>query len=102
MGAIEELYRATEKNDIPASVDAHLRSHRLLTTFLGTASCRVCGLAERPSCVSTSRSTHRTYNDPHDIAAEHERLAATALEGDMDGFRQELATHFKSALQGDI
>jgi hypothetical protein len=43
MRAIEELYRATEKNDIPASV------------------------------------------------------AATALECDMDGFRQELATHSKGS-----
>jgi DNA-binding GntR family transcriptional regulator len=35
MGAIEELYGATEKNDIPASVDAHLRFHRLFYDFSG-------------------------------------------------------------------
>jgi hypothetical protein len=42
---------------------------------------------------------YRTYSDPHDIAVEHERLAAIALEGDMDGFRRELARHFQSALR---
>ena len=42
---------------------------------------------------------YRTYSDPHDIAVEHERLAAIALEGAMDGFRQELARHFQSALR---
>ncbi|WP_251041576.1 hypothetical protein [Arthrobacter sp. ISL-30] len=43
---------------------------------------------------------HRTYTDLHDIAVEHERLAAIALDGDIDGFWQELASHFQSALRG--
>jgi hypothetical protein len=34
----------------------------------------------------------------HDIAEEHERLAAVALQGDTDVFRRELAQHFASAL----
>jgi hypothetical protein len=43
---------------------------------------------------------HRTYHDLHEIAVEHERLAQKALDGDIDGFRQELANHFQSALRG--
>ena len=43
---------------------------------------------------------HRSYGDLNDIAVEHERLAAVALEGDTDAFRQELARHFESALRG--
>ena len=43
---------------------------------------------------------HRSYSDLHDIADEHERLAAVALEGDMDTLREALAQHFSSALRG--
>ena len=41
---------------------------------------------------------HRSYSDLHDIAEEHERLAAVALQGDTDGFRRQLSQHFASAL----
>ncbi|MFG2557068.1 hypothetical protein ACGFWF_45205 [Streptomyces sp. NPDC048581] len=43
---------------------------------------------------------HPSYSDLHDIAAEHARLAAVALEGDTDAFKRELAQHFPSALRG--
>ena len=56
---IEELYRATDTNDIPASVDAHLRFHRLFYEFSGNAALQVFGTVGRTSCVSTSRSTIR-------------------------------------------
>jgi hypothetical protein len=32
------------------------------------------------------------------LVVEHERLAAVALEGDTDAFRQELAAHFPMGL----
>ena len=53
---VEDLHRAMEKDDIPASIDAHLRFHRLFYDLRGTASCRVFGTAGRPSCASTSAS----------------------------------------------
>ena len=44
---------------------------------------------------------HRTYNDLHDIAVEHEKLASLALEGDIEGFRQELVNQFQNALRAE-
>jgi DNA-binding GntR family transcriptional regulator len=98
--AIEELDRATEKNDIPASIDAHLRFHRLFYDLSGHGVLQGLWNGWESKLRLYLTVDHRTYSDPHDIAAEHERLVATALEGDLDGFRQELARHFQSALQG--
>jgi DNA-binding GntR family transcriptional regulator len=98
--AIDELDRATEKNDIPASIDAHLRFHRLFYDLSGHGVLQSLWNGWESKLRLYLTVDHRTYSDPHDIAAEHERLVATALEGDIDGFRQELARHFQSALQG--
>ena len=98
--AIEELDRATKKNDIPASIDAHLRFHRLFYDLSGHGVLQSLWNGWESKLRLYLTVDHRTYSDPHEIAAEHERLVATALEGDIDGFRQELANHFQSALQG--
>jgi DNA-binding GntR family transcriptional regulator len=102
MRAIEELHRATEKNDIPASIDAHLRFHRLFYDLSRHGILQSLWNGWETKLRLYLTVDHRTYSDPHDIAAEHERLVATALEGDIDGFRQELANHFQSALQGKM
>ena len=55
---IEEFHRATEQNDIPASIDAHLQFHQALLRPFGTRrSARPLERVGRPSCVCTSRST---------------------------------------------
>jgi DNA-binding GntR family transcriptional regulator len=100
--AIEELDRATEKNDIPASIDAHLRFHRLFYDLSGHGILQSLWSGWESKLRLYLTVDHRTYSDPRDIAAEHERLVVTALEGDIDAFRQELANHFKSALQGNM
>jgi DNA-binding GntR family transcriptional regulator len=101
MRAIEDLHRATEKNDIPAAIDAHLRFHRLFYDLSGHGVLQSLWNGWETKLRLYLTVDHRTYSDPHDIAAEHERLVATALKGDIDGFRQELARHFPSALQGE-
>lgn len=45
---------------------------------------------------------HPTYSDLHDIAVEHERLATLALEGDIEGFRQEMVSQFQNALRAQL
>ncbi len=102
MQAIEELHRATEKNDIPATTDAHLRFHRLFYDLSGHGVLQSLWNGWETKLRLYLTVDHHTYSDPHDIAAEHERLMATALEGDIEGFRQELARHFQSALQGKM
>jgi DNA-binding GntR family transcriptional regulator len=97
---VEELRQATDKNDIPASIDAHLQFHRLFYDFSGHGVLRGLWNGWETKLRLYLAVDHRSYSDLHDIAVEHERLAAVALEGDMDVFRRELAQHFQSALRG--
>ena len=76
MRTIEELHRATEKNDIPASIDAHLRFHRLFYDFSGHSILQSLWNGWEIKLRLYLAVDHRTYSDPHDIAVEHERLAA--------------------------
>ncbi len=99
MQTIEELHRATEKNDIPASIDAHLRFHRLFYDFSGNSVLQNLWNSWETKLRLYLAVDHRTYSDLHAIAVEHQRLAELALEGDIDRFRRELATHFQTALQ---
>ena len=96
---VEELRQATEKNDIPASIDAHLQFHRLFYDFSGHGVLRGLWNGWETKLRLYLTVDHRSYSDLHDIAVEHERLAAVALEGDTDAFRRELAQHFQSALR---
>jgi hypothetical protein len=43
---------------------------------------------------------HRSYDDVHEIAREHEGMVRCVLEGDVDGFRREVGHHFPTALSG--
>jgi DNA-binding GntR family transcriptional regulator len=96
---IEELYRATDTNDIPASIDAHLRFHRLFYEFSGNGALQALWNGWENKLRLYLAVDHRTYSDLHEIAVEHDKLAAIALEGDFDGFRQEMASQFKNALR---
>ena len=97
--AIEELRRATENNDIPASIDAHLEFHRLFYELSGHSLLRGLWNGWETKLRLYLTVDHRSYSDLDDIAVEHEKLAAVALDGDMDVFRRELAQHFESALR---
>ena len=83
--AIEEFQRATEQNDVPASIDAHLQFHRLFYDLSGHGVLRSLWNGWETKLRLYLAVDHRSYSDLHDIAVEHERLAAVALEGDMDG-----------------
>ncbi len=96
---IEDLHRATAMNDIPASVDAHLQFHRLFYDFSGHGTLRSLWNGWETKLRLYLLVDHPSYSDLHDIAVEHERLAAVALEGDTDVFRQDLGRHFQAALR---
>ena len=99
---IDELYPATDTKDIPASVDAHLRFHRLFYEFSGNAALQSlwCGWENKLRLYFAV--DHPTYSDLHEIAIKHERLAAFALDGDIDAFGQEMASQFRNALGVNI
>ena len=98
---IQELYAATDTNDIPASIDAHLRFHRLFYDFSGNTALQSLWNGWENKLRLYFAVDHPTYNDLHEIAVEHERLAGLALEGDTDGFRKELVSHFQNALRAE-
>lgn len=102
MRTLEELKRATEDNDIPASIDAHLRFHRLFYDFSGNSILQNLWGGWESKLRLYLSVDHRTYCDVHDIAREHERLVACVLEGDVDGFRREVAHHFPSAFHPQV
>ncbi|MEO7018432.1 MAG: GntR family transcriptional regulator [Leifsonia sp.] len=97
--AIEELYRATDANDFPGSIDAHLRFHGLFYEFCGNAVLQSLWNGWENKLRLYLSVDHRTYSDPQDLAVEHERLAELALEGDMDGFRRELTGQAQNSLR---
>ena len=102
---IEEFHRATREDDIPGSIDAHLQFHRLFYDLSGHAILRSLWNGWETKLRMYLSVDHRTYGDLNDIAVEHERLAAVALEGDPHAFRRVLAQHFRSALHpapGDL
>jgi DNA-binding GntR family transcriptional regulator len=96
----EDLRAALEKNDIPASVDAHLGFHRLFYDLSGNGALRNLWHGWETKLRLYLSVDHQTYDDPRDLAVEHERLAAVALEGSIDEFREELAAHFQTGLSG--
>ncbi|MFC4463707.1 GntR family transcriptional regulator [Streptomyces xiangluensis] len=101
MQTVEDLRQATEKNDIPASIDAHLRFHRLFYDLSEHGVLQSLWNGWETKLRLYLSVDHRTYGDNlHELVVEHERLAAVALEGDVDTFRQELAAHFPSGLRG--
>jgi DNA-binding GntR family transcriptional regulator len=102
MQTIQELHRATESNDIPASIDAHLRFHRLFYDVSGHGILQSLWNGWETKLRLYLTVDHRGYSNLHDIAVEHERLATVALEGESDEFRRELAHHFQSALQAEV
>jgi DNA-binding GntR family transcriptional regulator len=99
---IEDLTRATEENDIPASIDAHLRFHRLFYDFSGHRILQNLWSGWESKLRLYLAVDHRSYSDVHDIAREHQGLVACVLEGDVAGFRREVAHHFPSALNAQV
>ena len=96
---IEQFHRATELNDIPASIEAHLQFHRHFYDLSGHGLLRSLWNGWETKLRLHLSVDHRTYSDnPQQLVVEHERLAKVALEGDTDAFHQELAAHFPKGL----
>ncbi len=102
MKTTAELHRATKKHDIPASIDAHLQFHRLFYDLSGHGALNSLWNGWESKLRLYYTVDVRSYSDLHEIAVEHDNLAAVALEGDMDAFRRGLSQHFQAALRGEL
>ncbi len=98
MKTVEVLHQATKENDIPTSIDAHLRFHGLMYELSGHGILQSLWNGWDPKLRLYLAVDHRSYSDLHEIAMEHERLAELVLEGDVEAFQRELARHFRTAL----
>ena len=98
-GTIADLRAAAQANDMPASIDAHLQFHRLFYDLSGHGVLRGIWSGWETKLRLHLSVDHRSYANLNDIADEHERLAAVALDGGVAAFRDALACHFQSALR---
>lgn len=98
MQTVEDLDRATKDNDIPASIDAHLRFHALFYDLSGHSVLQNLWNGWESKLRLYLAADHRSYSNVHDIAREHEGLVKHVLAGDVEGFQREVAGHFPSAL----
>jgi DNA-binding GntR family transcriptional regulator len=96
---LEDLRLATEQNDIPASIDAHLRLHGLFYRFSDHTVLQDLWNGWESKLRLYLATDHRSYSDVHEIAREHEGLVSAVLDGDVERFADEVARHFPSALR---
>ena len=99
MQTVEDLDKATKDNDIPGSIDAHLRLHGLFYELSGHSVLQNLWNGWESKLRLYFAVDHRSYSDVHDIAREHEGLVKHVLAGDVEGFQREVAAHFPSALR---
>ena len=99
MQTFEDLDRATKDNDIPGSIDAHLRLHGLFYDLSGHSVLQNLWNGWESKLRLYLAADHRSYGNVQDIAREHEGLVKHLLAGDVEGFQREVAVHFPSALR---
>lgn len=97
MATIKAMHDAGRKNDIPASIDAHLQFHRLFYECSGHGVLQDLWDGWESKLRLFLAADHRSYSDLDDLAVAHERLAEIVFSGDNDLFRKELAHHVHSA-----
>lgn len=97
MQTIKALHQATRRNDIPASIDAHLQFHRLFYECSNHGVLQDLWEGWESKLRLFLAVDHRSYSDLDEIATAHERLAEMVLKGDMEVFRHELARHVHAA-----
>jgi len=102
MRTIDDLNRATDENDIAASIDAHLRLHRLFYDLSGHSILQNLWNGWESKLRLYLAVDHRSYSDVHEIAREHEGLVACVLDGDVEAFGREVAHHFPAALHAHV
>lgn len=94
---IKAMRQAARKNDIAATIDAHLQFHRLFYECADHALLLDMWNGWESKLRLFLAADHRSYSDLGDIATAHEQLAEMVFSGEMDQFRHELAHHVHSA-----
>ena len=94
---VAALHRATDNHDVSASIDAHLQFHRMFYENSGHGLLRDLWEDWESKLRLSMAADHRTYSDPAEIAAVHERLAELVMENDLGTLRTEVASHIHAA-----
>jgi DNA-binding GntR family transcriptional regulator len=102
LATIKAMHDAGRKNDIPASIDAHLQFHRLFYECSGHGVLRELWNGWESKLRLFLAADHQSFPELDDVAVAHERLAQLVLNGEIEVFRRELAHHLHSAIGASI
>lgn len=91
--AVDALSKAGHHKNVAATIDEHLRFHRLFYEHSGNAALLDVWNAWESRLRLYLVAEHHLYENLGDLAGPHEHLAAILLEGDARGLREAIIEH---------
>jgi DNA-binding GntR family transcriptional regulator len=95
--ATEALVNASHRKNVAATIDEHLRFHRLFYESSGNATLLDVWSAWESRLRLYLVAEHHLYESLVELAGPHEKLAAIVLEGDAHRLRDAIVQHLNSA-----
>ncbi len=94
---IEALTKASRDKNVAATIDAHLRFHRMFYEYSGNAMLLDLWNSWESRLRLYLVAEHHLYENLLDLAGPHEELAAIVLDGDASQLREAIVDHLHSA-----
>jgi DNA-binding GntR family transcriptional regulator len=95
--SVKAIRRAADRNDLVASIDAHLLFHSLFYTHSGNGVLQGIWGGWESRLRLFLAVDHRSFADLHELATAHEQLADLVLNGTSAQVQIELAHHIRRA-----
>jgi DNA-binding GntR family transcriptional regulator len=91
--AAERLDKASHRKNVAATIDEHLRFHRLFYEYSGNATLLDIWNGWESRLRLYLVAEHHLYEDLVELSGSHEKLASTVLEGDAGRLREAIVEH---------
>jgi DNA-binding GntR family transcriptional regulator len=98
---IDDMADGADRDDLSATVFAHMRFHRAIYELSGHRLLLDLWCGWEAQLQLFFSADHRAFADLHDIAADHRRLLAVIDRGDPDEITGEIAVHVHSPSSAD-
>jgi DNA-binding GntR family transcriptional regulator len=95
--AVDSLGKASKRKDVPATIDEHLRFHRLFYEYSGNETLLDVWNGWESRIRLYLVAEHHLYENLVDIAGSHQKLAAIVLEGDAAQVRKAIVRHLHNS-----
>jgi DNA-binding GntR family transcriptional regulator len=95
--AADRLSKASRRKDLAATIDEHLRFHRLFYKYSGNAMLLDVWNAWESRLRLYLVAEHHLYEDLIDLSEVHKRLADVVLEGDPQRLREAIVEHLQDS-----